>query len=191
LGVITEIDKHLRGACVWTSRGKGDVAGAIALRYGIVLDGRGPPHFGDLRVGVQSKLHDEAGEHAEETRLVEELIPGEIVKAVRTQRRPGARHLYHKLSLGRRELHAIDIGRFQSKCRRIQQSGIRGHWKFPDYGFGFSPAAGAVLLAPGGVPFAPEALGAAAGEMIVAVLMLSSFGKFLSRYAFPSFVISP
>ena len=54
----------------------------------IVVDGGVAPDRRNARVGVDAELHHEAGDHPEETGIVEEAVLDEVIKPVGAKRRP-------------------------------------------------------------------------------------------------------
>src|SRR5271170_3372347 len=91
--VVAKIDEHLRRPRVLSSHGVRDAAGDVALRHGIVLYIRVGPSLVNRGAAGQAELDDEIGHHAEQARAVVKVILHEIVEAIGSQWRPGARYL--------------------------------------------------------------------------------------------------
>src|SRR6202022_5053914 len=90
-GIVHKIDEHLRGARIRAGRGKCDVPLLVTLRNGIILNIGTLPRRGDRRIRADPKLGDETRHHPEDTSVVIEMMLDEVIEAVRTERRPGAR----------------------------------------------------------------------------------------------------
>src|SRR5690348_3517280 len=120
-GVIHEIDEDLRGAGVGTASGKGNRAARVALRDRVVLDVRVLPDARNLRIRVDAELYDEVRHDAEECGAIVEMMLDEIIEAIRSEWRPGARHFHGEIAPGGVKLDEIDLRRFGVERSRIQQ----------------------------------------------------------------------
>src|ERR1700686_2970553 len=69
--VVSQIDKQLSGARVWTCGGEGEEVLFIALSYRVVFDGGLLPQGVQGRISADSKLRDETLEHAKKTLIIE------------------------------------------------------------------------------------------------------------------------
>src|SRR5580698_10618025 len=88
LRVVAGVDEKLRGARAGASGGERNRAGFVGLGDGIVGEPLIAPRAGDGGIGVQTELHDEAGDDAEEMRVVEVAVLREIVEPVGAERSP-------------------------------------------------------------------------------------------------------
>src|ERR1700686_2470148 len=82
--VVGQIDEQLSGAGVRAGSGEGEEVFFIALSHWVVLDGGLLPDRVQSRICTDSKLRDETGEHTKKTLVIKKMMPGKIVKAVRS-----------------------------------------------------------------------------------------------------------
>ena len=66
---------------------------------------------------MNAKLHHEAGDGAEESRVIIETVLHQVVEAVGAERRPGAVHLENERPLARLDAHAKDLRRRRASTR--------------------------------------------------------------------------
>src|SRR5580704_17680576 len=118
--VVVVIDEHLGRACIGTSGREGDESRLVALGDRIVLDVGFPPLRRHLRIAVNSKLHHESLDDAEETIVVVKAVLDEVVEAVGADRCPVAMNLDHKRALAGVEFCLVDRRRLF-----VERGGIR------------------------------------------------------------------
>src|ERR1700722_12207709 len=118
--IFTEADKKLSGAGIRSRSGESQKAGVIALGDGIVLDVGLLPRGVYGGVGVETKLHHEARDDAEESGVGKEAVLHQIIETIGAQRGPGAGDGDDKVTSSSFERHFVLIG-----CGGLNRGGMQ------------------------------------------------------------------
>src|SRR5579875_140536 len=119
--IIHKIDENLCRPRVRPGHRVRDVAAQIRFLHRIIFDVRMGPRASDARIGGQSELDDEVRHHAKEAGIVVKMMLYEIVEAIRTQRRPRACDLHHKIAFRGVEANVKNRRRCRVQRCRIQK----------------------------------------------------------------------
>src|SRR5579862_1862246 len=118
------VDEQLRRAGIWPSGRKRHVARLVALRHWIILNPCRLPFLAHNRIGAQSELDHETGNHAEEGGISKESVLHQIVESVRSQRSPRARHVDDEIAFRGGEFRIERSGCFCIQRCWMHQTGI-------------------------------------------------------------------
>merc|ERR1719424_127763 len=85
VGVVAEVDEHLRCSAVGAGRREHQRAPLVANLDGVILDSRLSPLRGDLRGSGNAELCHEAGNDTEEPGVLEQTVLDDLVEALRSK----------------------------------------------------------------------------------------------------------
>src|SRR5205823_6322410 len=105
--VITEIDEDLRGSRVRPSHCKNDGADLIAYFRRVIFNVPIAPLFVDLRIAVETPLHDEPAQHAEKAVSVVKFRFRELIKTISADWRPIAVNQNEHIALASLKTHFV------------------------------------------------------------------------------------